>query len=86
MKYEVPPFAWINGRPYLIANFALTPPVASLDPREILEKLLSRYPVSEILLLRPLDPDEAALLKQNIQNAERETWAQMPDANEFGTE
>jgi hypothetical protein len=71
------PFAWVNGKPYLIVNFDLEPR-GDLPPlRQLLEGLLKYHREDEIMLLRPLGPAEARLLRESTDAAKVEAWAQL---------
>ena len=71
------PFVVVDGRPHLVVNFDLEPR-GDLPPLSVLlEGLLKHGREEDILLLRPLAPAEARLLRQSIESAEVESWAQI---------
>jgi hypothetical protein len=71
------PFAWLEGRPYLIVNYELEP-TGDLPPlRQLLDGLLAHHDEDDVLLLRPLGKAQEQLLKQATAGAAIETWAQM---------
>ena len=72
---SIPPFVKIRGKPYLVVNYDLGGPV--LDPTPCLPALLQHHRPTDILLLRPLSPDEATLLHQATRDAEVEGWARI---------
>lgn len=77
MRVPHVPFALVDGRPFLIANYDLEPP-GDLPPLSaLLRGLLAHHAEADILLLRPLSHAEARLLRRSTGGAELEAWAQM---------
>jgi hypothetical protein len=77
MKTPPSPFAWLDGRPYLVVNFQLEPSDDSQPLPTLLEGLLRHHDPEEVLLLRPLTRDERKLLLRTSSEAEIESWANM---------
>ena len=71
------PFAWVDGKPYLIVNFTLEPRDDLPPLRQLLDDLLEHHRPDDVLLLRPLSRAEAKLLNQRSGEAEVEAWATM---------
>lgn len=71
------PFVRSNGRTYLVANFQLEPTDDLPHPHDVLSDLLAKYAPADILLLRPLSPDEAAELEQTMEDAAVDFWARL---------
>jgi len=71
----IPPFVDIGGKPYLVVNYDLGDQVINLKAH--LDALLDHHAPTDILLLRPLSTDEAALLRQAARDAKVEAWARM---------
>jgi len=72
---SIPPFVNIRGRPYLVVNYDLGGQV--IDLKAHLAALLDHHAPTDILLLRPLSPGEADLLRQADRDAQVEAWAGM---------
>ena len=77
MKSPSSPFVRHNGRTYLIANFQLEPSDDTPHLHDVLSALLAKYDPADILLARPLSPDEAAKLEQTMEDAEVDFWARL---------
>lgn len=71
------PFAWYNGKPYLVVNFDLAPPGDIHPLPELLSGLLAHHDPEDILLLRPLTKSEAKLLREYRRDFDVEAWARM---------
>jgi hypothetical protein len=71
------PFAFHDGKPYLVVNFTLPPTDDLPSLQELLDGLLEHHSSTELLLLRPLTIEEARLLSRGVLEAEVEAWAQM---------
>jgi len=71
----IPPFLNIRGKPYLVVNYDLGGQI--IDLKAHLDALLDHQPPTDILLLRPLSPGEANLLRQADRDARVEAWARM---------
>ncbi|HOX57866.1 MAG TPA: hypothetical protein PLC99_13345 [Verrucomicrobiota bacterium] len=75
MKTTGSPFCWVDGEPHVIENFTLDDSEGVPPLKQILEDLLERFPGSDLLILRKLQPAEAKLLQNDILEREHETWA-----------
>ena len=75
MKFKGSPFAFIDGQPYIIANFTLDPAFGFPPLTDLLEDLLSKVPGEDVLLLRKLAPAESERLARRTHDAECEAWA-----------
>ena len=75
------PFAWVDGQPYLITNFSLDAADPSPSWLTLLRALLRRHQPGDILLLRQLSEDEAALLRGQLEDAEVDAWAHIIGAD-----
>jgi len=80
MAHPTSPFATCGGRTYLVANYRLEPTPAHPHLHDLLADLLSHYPQSDVLLLRPLSREEAAALNKALEDAEVDEWAQIVGA------
>jgi hypothetical protein len=81
MKHTLSPFAFHDGRPYLVVNFDLEPRDLPSLP-ELLHRLLAHHLPEHILILRALTKAEAALLRQSSIERDREAWAQIVASEE----
>jgi len=72
---SIPPFVNVRGKPYLVVNYDLGG--QSINLKAHLDALLDHHAPADILLLRPLSPGEADLLRQADRDATVEAWAGM---------
>jgi len=77
MKTTGSPFCWVDGHPHIIENFTLDDSRGFPPLQQLLEDLLERYPGSDLLIIRRLQPGEAQQLAKDIQDREHETWAHL---------
>jgi hypothetical protein len=76
MRQARPPFAWVDGQPYLVVNWDVEP--SELPPLpDLLEHLLAGPAKRDVLLLRPLARAEARHLHGVLTPAVIEAWARI---------
>jgi len=64
-----------GGQIYLVANFTLDPDASRPSLHELVAGLLQEYPPSQLLILRPLNPEERGQLQEAREDAEIDCWA-----------
>lgn len=73
MPRRQPPFVWVEGQPYLVVNYDLDP--TERQPLPVLvERLVAVHDEDSILLLRPLNRGERAILRAELDHATVESW------------
>ena len=75
MIMDIPPFVYVDGKPFLVVNFDLESRTSDLKAQ--LDALLDHYSQGPTLLLRPLSPSEAQVLRQACRDSLAEAWAQV---------
>ena len=76
------PFAWYEGKPFLVVNFTLDEDCPRPPSPKMLQALLRRHGASDILLLCRLSDDKAEALTEALDDAAVDAWAHIVGAGD----